>query len=317
MRNPATSLTVSCAGALCPRRKLELFPDTHVRVVDVVPTEVARENGTILYERFVGVERVILASQALNEEVLAKLVRACRMREIKLSVVPPVRGMFGTAVELRHIADLPVVEYNTWHVSRSTLVVKRALDVSVTLGLGIFLLPIAAVVAVAVRVDGGGPIIFSQRRAGRHGRPFTIYKFRTMVRDAEARLSEVVCLDRLPEPVFKLERDPRVTRVGRFLRRSSLDELPQLVNVLKGDMSLVGPRPEQVELVERYSTNERFRLDVKPGITGPMQVFGRGQLTFEERLAVEREYIENHSIARDGLLLALTVGVVAGRRGAS
>ena len=303
--------------AQAARRKLELFPDTHVRVVDVVPTEVARENGTILYERFVGVERVILASQALNEEVLAKLVRACRMREIKLSVVPPVRGMFGTAVELRHIADLPVVEYNTWHVSRSTLVVKRALDVSVTLGLGIFLLPIAAVVAVAVRVDGGGPIIFSQRRAGRHGRPFTIYKFRTMVRDAEARLSEVVCLDRLPEPVFKLERDPRVTRVGSFLRRSSLDELPQLVNVLKGDMSLVGPRPEQVELVERYSTNERFRLDVKPGITGPMQVFGRGQLTFEERLAVEREYIENHSIARDGLLLALTVGVVAGRRGAS
>ena len=304
------------ALAQAARRKLELFPDTHVQVVHVVPTEVARDNGTISSEQLVGVERVILASQALNEEVLAKFVRACRTREIKLSVVPPVRGMFGTAVELRHIADLPVVEYNTWNVSRSTLVLKRALDVSIALGLGTVLLPVVAVVALAVRLDSSGPIIFSQRRAGRHGRPFTIYKFRTMVWDAEARLSEVVSLDRLPEPVFKLERDPRVTRVGRFLRRSSLDELPQLVNVLKGEMSLVGPRPEQVELVERYRPEERFRLDVKPGITGPMQVFGRGQLTLEERLAVEREYIENHSIARDGLLLALTVGVVAGRRGA-
>lgn len=306
-------------GALAEaaRRKLELFPDTHVDVVDMVPTEFARHNGTSLSERLVGVERVILASQTLNEEALANFVRVCRTLEIKLSVIPPVRGMFGTAVELRHIADLPVVEYNTWNVSRSTLVLKRALDVSVALTLGVALLPIFVVVALAVRLDSAGPIIFSQRRAGRHGRPFRMYKFRTMVCDAEARLSELVCFDSLPEPVFKLERDPRVTRAGRFLRRSSLDELPQLLNVLKGDMSLVGPRPEQVELVERYGAEERFRLEVKPGITGPMQVFGRGQLTFEERLAVEREYIENHSIGRDGVLLALTVGAVAGRRGAS
>ena len=180
----------------------------------------------------------------------------------------------------------------------------------------IVLLPVAAVVGLAVRLDCKSPINFPQRRAGRHGRPFRIYQFRTMACDAEARLSEVVCLNGLPERVFKLEHDPRVTRVGRYLRRSSLDELPQIVNVLKGDMSLVGPRPEQVELVERYSADQRFRLNVKPGITGPMQVFGRGQLTLEERLAVEREYIENHSIARDGLILALTIGVVAGRRGA-
>jgi lipopolysaccharide/colanic/teichoic acid biosynthesis glycosyltransferase len=137
-----------------------------------------------------------------------------------------------------------------------------------------------------------------------------------MVCDAEARLPELVSLDLLPEPVFKLERDPRVTRIGRILRRTSLDELPQLANVLKGEMSLVGPRPEQVELVERYGPEQRFRLDVKPGMTGPMQVFGRGALTLEERLAVEREYIENYSIGRDIVLLALTVAVVAGRRGA-
>lgn len=298
------------------RRKIELFPDTHVRVVDTVPTEVARANGAISSAGLSGVERVILASHALNEDVLAKCVRVCRQLRMKLSVVPPVRGMFGTAVELRHIADLPVVEYNTGSAARSTLILKRALDIGVALPACVLLLPLAAVIAVAVRVGSPGGVIFSQIRAGHHGRPFRIYKFRTMVSDAEARLPEVVCLDRLPEPVFKLESDPRVTRVGRILRRSSLDELPQLVNVLKGEMSLVGPRPEQVELVERYAPEQRFRLEVKPGITGPMQVFGRGQLTLEERLAVEREYIENHSVGRDVLILALTLPVVVGRRGA-
>lgn len=304
----------SLAGAA--RRKLELFPDTHVRVVDVAPAEFAREDGAVLTDRLVGVNRVILASHNLSEVVLAKLVSVCRERDIKLSVVPPVRGMFGTAVTLRHIADLPVVEYNTWDPSYSTLLLKRTLDVIIAALACVVLLPVAALIALAIRLDSGGPIIFSQRRAGRHGRAFKIYKFRTMVPDAEARLAEVVSLDRLAEPVFKLESDPRVTRAGRLLRRSSLDEIPQLVNVLRGEMSLVGPRPEQIELVERYGFEQRFRLDVKPGITGPMQVFGRGQLTFEERLAVERDYIENHSFARDLVILALTVGVVVGRRGA-
>jgi len=298
------------------RRKLELFPDTHVHVVSIVPTDVARPNGAFSSDRLVGIDRVILASQCLDEEVLARFVRICRTLEIKLSVVPPVRGMFGTAVELRHIADLPVVEYNTWNASRSTLVLKRALDLSVASIACVVLLPVGALIALVVRLDSKGPIIFRQRRVGRHGRVFRIYKFRTMVCDAEARLSEVVSLEQLPEPVFKLESDPRVTGFGRILRRSSLDEILQLINVLKGEMSLVGPRPEQVELVARYGPEQRFRLDVKPGITGPMQVFGRGQLTFEERLAVEREYIENVSFARDLLLLALTIGVVAGRRGA-
>jgi lipopolysaccharide/colanic/teichoic acid biosynthesis glycosyltransferase len=116
--------------------------------------------------------------------------------------------------------------------------------------------------------------------------------------------------------MFKLRDDPRVTRVGRLLRRTSLDELPQLVNVLRGDMSLVGPRPEQTELVDRYLPEHRFRLLVRPGLTGPMQVFGRGELTFEERLAVEREYIENLSLGRDARILALTFSAVVHGKGA-
>ncbi len=141
-------------------------------------------------------------------------------------------------------------------------------------------------------------------------------KFRTMVRDAEERLKDIVPFDKLAEPMFKLPNDPRVTRVGRFLRPWSLDELPQLVNVLIGQMSLVGPRPEQIELVERYEPEHLFRLSVKPGMTGPMQIYGRGQLKFEERLAVEREYIENLSLGRDLRILTMTVAVVLGRKGA-
>jgi lipopolysaccharide/colanic/teichoic acid biosynthesis glycosyltransferase len=143
-----------------------------------------------------------------------------------------------------------------------------------------------------------------------------MFKFRTMIADAEARLADVVVLDELVDPMFKLTNDPRVTRMGRFLRRTSIDELPQLWNVLRGDMSLVGPRPEQLELVDRYLPEHEFRLWVKPGMTGPMQVFGRGELSFEERLAVEREYIENLSIGRDLRILAMTAPVVFSRRGA-
>jgi lipopolysaccharide/colanic/teichoic acid biosynthesis glycosyltransferase len=171
-------------------------------------------------------------------------------------------------------------------------------------------------IAVAVRLDSRGPVLFVQRRVGLDGRAFAILKFRTMVAGADDVLSALVRLAGLDAPAFKLQRDPRVTRIGRLLRRTSLDELPQLLNVLRGDMSLVGPRPEQVEVVDRYAEEHRLRLAVKPGLTGPMQVYGRGALTFEERLAVEREYIENLSIGRDLRLLALTLPSVVNGRGA-
>ncbi len=159
-------------------------------------------------------------------------------------------------------------------------------------------------IALAIWLEDRGPVLFAQHRAGLHGVPFRLLKFRTMHVGADRSLEDL--LDELPEPMFKLRRDPRVTRVGRFLRRLSLDELPQLWNLLRGDMSLVGPRPEQLELVERYGPEHRFRLEVKPGLTGPMQVHGRGELTFEERLAVELDYVENLSIGRDLRILALT-----------
>ncbi len=154
-------------------------------------------------------------------------------------------------------------------------------------------------------------------RGGRAGKPFTLLKFRTMVRGADERIGDVVDVATLATPVFKLRDDPRVTRVGRLLRKTSLDELPQLWNVLRGDMSLVGPRPEQLDLVARYDAEARaVRLAVRPGLTGPMQVYGRGRLDFEERLAVEREYVENLSLGRDARLLALSFAAVIRGTGA-
>ena len=287
------------------RRKLELFPDIHIDVVherDEFDLEELRNGSGGL----AGLERVILASHTIDEQLIAELVAACRRQHVKLSVVPPARGMFGTAVRLSHIAELPLVEYNTWDVSRSTVFLKRVMDVWLSLVAFVLLTPLLALIALAIKLDSRGPVLYVQRRAGLQGRPFPMYKFRTMVCDAEDRLPDLVPFDKLSDPMFKLRDDPRVTRVGRMLRRLSLDELPQLLNVFKGDMSLVGPRPEQVELVERYAPEHRFRIAVKPGMTGPMQVYGRGELSFQERLAVEREYVENLSLGRDLRILALT-----------
>ena len=307
------------------RRKLELFSDIHMRVAGSVELKMleARNGGdsdlTPGMRMACGGElpdRVIVCSQEIHEATLAEVIAACRQRRIKLSLVPPLRGAFGTAVRLSHVAELPFVEYHTGDASISTLMLKRCTDVAIALVTLVVAAPVLAVAALAIKLDSRGPVLYVQRRAGRGGEPFRMLKFRTMVDGAHHCLSEVVELDGLADPMFKLRHDPRVTRVGRLLRRWSLDELPQLINVVRGEMSLVGPRPEQVELVERYRPEHRFRLDARPGMTGPMQVFGRGDLDFDERLAVEREYIENVSLGRDARILVMTVPVVISGRGA-
>ncbi len=195
-------------------------------------------------------------------------------------------------------------------------IVKRLLDFILGgLTLVVMAVPMA-MIALAVKLGSPGPAIFAQTRVGQDGRPFRMFKFRTMVDGAEDLLSGLIDLDHLAEPAFKLQNDPRVTRVGRFLRRWSLDELPQLVNVLAGQMSLVGPRPEQAEVVARYSDAQRRRLAVKPGMTGPMQVNGRGDLAFEARLALEIDYIEHYSLRRDLAILLWTLPAVVRGQGA-
>jgi lipopolysaccharide/colanic/teichoic acid biosynthesis glycosyltransferase len=199
-----------------------------------------------------------------------------------------------------------VLDFRFSDPPRSTVAMKRVMDVVVSALLLLVLSPLLLAVAVWILLDDGRPVFFRQRRAGKDGAPFTMLKFRTMVTDAEQRLPELVDLATLDQPAFKIPDDPRVTRSGRALRRTSVDELPQLINVLRGDMSLVGPRPEEESVVALYDERQRSRLAIKPGITGPMQVYGRSDLTFEERLAMERDYLDNLSLLTDLAILLRT-----------
>jgi len=295
-------------------RKLELFPDIHAEIRSRISS--CAELHDRLREVIEDVDRVVIACSELSERLLEELLPVCRASRVKLTIVPPTRGMFGTATHLTHIADLPLLDYNTWDISRTTVALKRVFDVVVATFALVVAFPLFLLAGLAILLDSGLPIFFRQTRGGERAHPFQMLKFRTMVQDAEARLPELVAFEQLDAPMFKLKADPRITRVGRLLRRTSIDELPQLVNVLRGEMSIVGPRPEQLDLVERYEPEHQFRLQVKPGITGPMQVYGRGELTFDERLAVEREYVENLSVTRDIRMVLMTLPAVFGKRGA-
>ena len=187
--------------------------------------------------------------------------------------------------------------------------VKRASDV-VLASVGLVLAaPLLLLIMIAIRIEDPGPALFSQLRTGRHGQRFRMYKFRTMVVDAEARKAELAHLNELPPPDFKITDDPRVTRVGRFLRRTSLDELPQLVNVLKGDMSMVGPRPTSFA-VDTYDLWHTARLEVRPGLTGLWQLLGRNETTFDERLRYDIAYVRQVSPGLDARIMIRTVAEV-------
>jgi exopolysaccharide biosynthesis polyprenyl glycosylphosphotransferase len=296
------------------KRKLELFRDVHMTVVE--EHESLEIDGRAASDLLGMVDRLVYAPASLDAEQVRRILDLSSDTGGLLTVVLPCRDAFRPAVQLNHLAELPVLEYERRDPSSATIFLKRAIDVAGSAIALVALSPLLIVIAAAIKLDGPGPVVFSQARAGVGGRPFRMLKFRSMVVDAEELLENLVSFDRLAEPMFKLHDDPRVTRLGRVLRRWSLDELPQLWNVFLGHMTLVGPRPEQLELVERYAPEHRYRLSVKPGITGPMQVHGRGELTFVERLAIERDYIDNISIGRDLRIMAMTIPAALSGRGA-
>lgn len=191
---------------------------------------------------------------------------------------------------------------------------KRWLDLTLSLLSLPIVLPVLGIVALAVRLDSPGPIVFRQQRTGRDGQRFAMYKFRTMVRDAEELKASLAHLNILPPPDFKIPNDPRITRVGRFLRKSSLDELPQVFNVLRGEMSVVGPRPTSFA-PSTYSLWHTARLEVRPGITGRWQIMGRNEATFDERLRMDIEYIRTMSFREDLRIILMTFLSVAKRSG--
>ncbi|HEX9944911.1 MAG TPA: sugar transferase [Thermoanaerobaculia bacterium] len=220
-------------------------------------------------------------------------------------------------VQLEEVDGMPLLSFATTPTSQLKLMAKRLLDVVVASLLLMIALPIVGVIALAIKLTSGGNVLFRQTRCGLNGRFFTLYKFRTMVEDAEERRRELLHLNEMNGPVFKLRSDPRVTAFGRFLRRYSLDELPQLWNVLRGDMSLVGPRPPIPEEVAKYQRWQRRRLAMKPGMTCLWQVSGRNNLDFDRWMQLDLEYIDSWSPLLDVKILLKTIPAVLSGKGAS
>lgn len=239
------------------------------------------------------------------------LVNFCEERKISLFAMPDSYDVSVKQTEVGAFSSFPLIKLQDASLDPLYGLVKRAFDVIVA-ATGILVgFPLWLIVAAAIKLETPGPVFFVQTRAGRHGRPFRMYKFRTMVADAEKRLGGLVDFNALNEPVFKIRNDPRVTRIGRFLRRTGLDEVPQLINVLKGEMSLVGPRPEELALVMRYNHWQRRRLKAKPGITGLQQVRNRGEPRLAERIKHDLVYLKHQGLFLDILIILKTLAVMA------
>ena len=310
------------AAAAMVARRVATHPETRLRLIGYLspPEDGDTARGLLPRLGTMGdiarvarehrVERVVVTEGAMGEDSAEKLIEECKAAGLGLTFLPQHFGLLGPGIELNRLAELPVLDFRFSDPPRSTMAMKRAMDVVVSVTLLTLLSPLLLLSAILILVDSGRPVFFRQRRVGKDGRPFTMLKFRTMVADAEERLAELIDLEKLEEPAFKIRDDPRVTRAGRLLRRTSVDELPQLINVLRGDMALVGPRPEEESVVALYDERQRKRLLVKPGLTGPMQVYGRSDLTFEERLAMERDYLDNVSIAGDLAIMLRTPSAI-------
>jgi exopolysaccharide biosynthesis polyprenyl glycosylphosphotransferase len=317
LTSQSTGLVVGPARAVdMVARRVSTHPETRLALVGYLGPEgaaAARELprlGSLAdisrIAREQAIERVVVTEQAMSEADAEHLIEECKAEGLALTFLPQHYGLLGPGIELNRLAELPVLDFRFSDPPRSTMAMKRAMDLFVSGLLLVALSPVLLGVALWILVDDGRPVFFRQRRAGKEGDPFTMVKFRTMVTDAEQRLPELVDLETLDQPAFKIPDDPRITRSGRLLRRTSIDELPQLWNVLRGNMSLVGPRPEEEGVVALYDERQRGRLAVKPGMTGPMQVYGRSDLTFEERLAMERDYLDNLSLLTDLAILLRT-----------
>lgn len=307
-------------------RRVATHPETRLALVgylsvqaEPTATELPRLGSIADISRLArehAIERVVVTEEEMSEPAAERLIEECKAVGLALTFLPQHYGLLGRGIELNRLAELPVLDFRFSDPPRSTVAIKRFMDVVLSAFLLVLLSPLLLAIALGILLDSGRPVLFRQRRIGKGGRPFGVLKFRTMVADAEQRLPELVDLAALEEPAFKIHDDPRITKIGRPLRRTSIDELPQLLNVLRGEMSLVGPRPEEEAVVALYDERQRGRLAVKPGITGPMQVYGRGDLTFEERLAMERDYLDNLSVLTDLAILLRTPRAIIRGEGA-
>ena len=263
------------------------------------------------------VRNVILGgAERLDDEKFLDLLRSVRLRKVRLRVVPGAITLLKTRPVLSEYTGVPLFEIGYPRLDNTQRSLKRLLDATGSL-LGLILLsPLLLSVALAVKLTSPGPILFRQKRIGADEKVFICYMFRSMYEDAEARQEELEAMNEADGAVFKIKNDPRITPVGRFIRRWSIDELPQLINVLKGEMSLVGPRPLPVRDFERMSEMHKERLAAVPGMSGYWQISGRSNLSFEDMVRLDLYYIENWSLSFDIKIIFKTLGAVLKREGA-
>jgi exopolysaccharide biosynthesis polyprenyl glycosylphosphotransferase len=263
------------------------------------------------------IDRVLLASSIASHEEMLDLVRTVRRPDVQVSIVPRYFEIFTSHAILDDIEGMPVVTLPPMRLGRSSRLLKRSFDIVASGAALLFLAPLFGAVALAIRLDSSGPAIYRQPRRGRMGTTFRIAKFRTMRVGAEQERGEMLHMNEMDGPLFKIKGvDPRVTRVGAFLRRTSIDELPQLWNVFRGEMSLVGPRPFVVYEADQITGWASRRLDMTPGITGLWQVLGRNDIPFEEMTKLDYLYVTNWSLWWDLKILCQTIPVVLAKRGA-
>ncbi|WP_206053747.1 sugar transferase [Nocardioides iriomotensis] len=295
-------------GACTPRN---VEPDEVPVPIFGGPTDIRR----ICIEE--GADTVLVARGGYNTAgELRRIAWALEGAGVELVVVPSLTDVAGPRIRMRPVAGLPLIHLQEPQAGEAGGFGKRAFDIVLSLAALVVLSPAMVACALLVRREDGGPVLFRQPRVGRTGQLFDMLKFRSMVVDAEARRAELVGQNEGAGVLFKMREDPRITRVGRVLRRYSLDELPQLLNVLKGDMSLVGPRPPLQDEVDRYHDDMRRRLLVRPGITGLWQVSGRSELSWDESVRLDLYYVDNWSMLSDLVILAKTVRAVVGSSGA-
>lgn len=253
------------------------------------------------------VDEVVITLPWQYHRRIMGITAVCERAGVRPRIVPDMFQMTLSHMDLTEIAGIPMIGMKPHTISGANLAFKRAIDFTVALLSLILLAPLLGLIALSIKLESAGPAIFRQERVGKNGHRFGIYKFRSMVEDAEAQKAELESLNEADGPLFKMRDDPRRTRIGRILRKISLDELPQLYNVLKGEMSLVGPRPNIPSEVEQYQEWHKRRLEVLPGLTGLWAVSGRSELAFDEMILLDIYYIENWSLALDLKIVLQTI----------
>lgn len=262
------------------------------------------------------IEEIVVALPANMHQTVNEVINLCHEADIEFTLVPDIFELQVNALDLQQLNGVPLIGIKDNRLTGWNYFVKRLVDFSLALVLTILATIPMLLIALAVKIESPGPIILRQTRVGRNGRPFTFYKFRSMVNNADAKFAELLKFNETKGATFKMVNDPRLTRIGRFIRRCSLDELPQIFNILVGQMSFVGPRPGLEREVEKYQEWHHRRLEVTPGLTGLWQVSGRSKLTFDEMVRLDIYYAENWSLALDMKILLRTIPAVLKREGA-